>query len=65
MDYDLMNVSRVPKQDLVDKLLFSILHRSHYFNLGLALSQSAFLVEVSLRDDAAWRLLSRGILCEP
>lgn len=31
----------------------------HYFVLGLALGQSRFLVEVSLRDDSL-RMLSRG-----
>ena len=62
MDYNLAHVSRDQIWTLVDKPLFSILQRSHYLNLRLALGQSLFLVEVSLHDDAAWRLLSRGIL---
>ena len=65
MDYNSQYVPRVLKQALVDKSLFSIWHRIYYLDLGLAYGQSLFLVEVSLRDDTAWRLLSRGILSEP
>jgi len=50
---------------LIDKPLFSIWKKYHYLVLRLAVSQSLFLVEVSLHDDTAWRQLSRGILSEP
>ena len=57
--------SRALKQALVEKPLFSILHRTNYLDLRLALSPIQFPVEVSLHDDTAWRQLPCGILSEP
>ena len=38
---------------------------THETLLTMIVGQSMFLVEVSLRDETAWRLLSRGILSVP
>ncbi len=58
--------SRRRRQALVENDLLSIWQRMYYLNLRLALGQSWFTVEVSLRDDAAVPVLSgTKILGEP